>query len=195
MKVKRKISSIIQRIWTRIRIVFYQVTSELTPSGKPIKVQPVLFMGRGKVLFGDNVRIGWKYSKLFFSYGYIEARSETAQIIIGNNVHFNNSCTIVCDTTTIEIGDDCLIGANCEFVDSDFHALSPRERRSGTPRTKKIQIGNNVFLGVNVVVLKGVIIGNNSVIGANSVVINDIPDNCIAAGNPAKVINSLLDIL
>lgn len=193
IKIKRKISSVINRIWTQVRIGFYQVLSELKPSGKPIKVQPVLFMGKGKVLFGENVRVGWKYSKLFFSYSYIEARNDTAQIIIGDNVHFNNGCTIVCDTTTIEIGDNCLIGPNCEFMDSDFHALAPLERHSGKPRRKKIQIGDNVFLGANVVISKGVTIGDNSVIGANSVVVANIPKNTLAAGNPARVIRALTD--
>lgn len=57
-------------------------------------------------------------------------------------------------------------------------------------KSKSIEIGNNVWLGRNVIVLKGVQIGNNVVIGAGSVVAKDIPCNCIAAGNPAKVINS-----
>ena len=57
--------------------------------------------------------------------------------------------------------------------------------------SKEIKIGNNVWVGYNVIILKGVIIGENSVIGAGSVVVKDIPENCIAAGNPAKVIKKL----
>ncbi|MDW2075376.1 DapH/DapD/GlmU-related protein [Vibrio sp. 1863] len=188
-----KFKSIILHVWMHVRILFYHILSEVTPIGKPTKVQPVLFMGRGKISVGKNVRIGWKYSKLFLSYSYFEARSDTSQIIIGDNVHFNNGCTIVCENTTIEIGNDCLIGPNCEFMDSDFHAIEPFERHSGIPKSKKVVIGENVFLGSNVAVLKGVTIGNNSVIGANSTVINNIPSNSLAAGNPAKVIRSLTD--
>ena len=55
----------------------------------------------------------------------------------------------------------------------------------------KVTIGNNVFIGMNSVVLKGVTIGNNVIIGAGSLVNKDIPDNCVAAGNPARVIMSL----
>lgn len=57
----------------------------------------------------------------------------------------------------------------------------------------KVTIGNNVFIGMKTTVLKGVTIGNNVVIGANSLVNKDIPDNCVAAGNPAKVIMSIED--
>ena len=56
-----------------------------------------------------------------------------------------------------------------------------------------IQIGNNVFIGMHSTILKGVHIGNNVIIGANSLVSKDIPDNCVAAGNPCKVIMSLSD--
>ena len=54
-------------------------------------------------------------------------------------------------------------------------------------------IGNNVFIGTNTIILKGVHIGNNVIIGAGSVVTGDIPDNCVAAGNPCKMIMSLND--
>lgn len=56
-----------------------------------------------------------------------------------------------------------------------------------------MKIGNNVFIGMKSTILKGVHIGSNVVIGANSLVNKDIPDNCVAAGNPAKVIMSIED--
>lgn len=55
----------------------------------------------------------------------------------------------------------------------------------------KVSIGNNIFIGMKSTVLKGVSIGNNVIIGANSLVNRDIPDNCVAAGNPCRVIMSL----
>ena len=57
----------------------------------------------------------------------------------------------------------------------------------------KVKIGSNVFIGNDATILKGVTIGNNVIIGASSVVTHDIPDNCVAAGNPARVIMSLED--
>ena len=55
----------------------------------------------------------------------------------------------------------------------------------------KVTIGNNVFIGMNTTILKGVTIGNNSIIGAGSVVTRDIPDNCVAVGSPAKMMMTL----
>lgn len=57
----------------------------------------------------------------------------------------------------------------------------------------KVKIGNNVFIGMKTTILKGVTIGNNVIIGANSLVNKDIPDNCVVAGNPAKIIMSVED--
>ena len=94
----------------------------------------------------------------------------------------------------ITIGDKCLIGANTKILDNDFHPIDPEVRRR-TPgeyiASKPITIGENVFIGCNVLILKGVTIGNNSVIGAGSVVVKDIPPNCVGGGNPAKVIKML----
>lgn len=94
----------------------------------------------------------------------------------------------------IEIGDKTLIGANTKIIDNDFHPVDP-EMRLLTPgdniATAPIKIGKNVFIGCNSLVLKGVTIGDNSVIGAGSVVVKDVPANCVAAGNPAKVIKQI----
>lgn len=57
----------------------------------------------------------------------------------------------------------------------------------------KVTIGDNVFIGMNTTILKGVTIGSNVVIGAGSLVNKDIPDNCVAAGNPARVITTIED--
>lgn len=188
-KIKKGIAVYLQKF-----LVFYSkykflLCSELPPLGDPIIRQPSLFMGKGTIKFGRNTSIGIKYSKEFLSsYSYFEARSKYAKILIGNNVVFNNSCSIICDRSEISIGDDCLFGPNCDIFDSDFHDLSPSKRKSTEYNVKKVRIGKNVFLGANVKVLKGVEIGDNSVVGANSVVTCSLPSNSIAAGNPAKVI-------
>jgi acetyltransferase-like isoleucine patch superfamily enzyme len=95
----------------------------------------------------------------------------------------------------IEIGADCLLGANVTVVDSDFHPLDARRRHdppeSDAIAVAPVRIESNVFIGTNAIVLKGVTIGSNSVIGAGSVVTTDIPANVIAAGNPCRVIRPL----
>jgi acetyltransferase-like isoleucine patch superfamily enzyme len=95
----------------------------------------------------------------------------------------------------IEIGPDCLLGANVTIVDSDFHPLDPARRHdppvSDAIGVAPVRIGENVFIGTNAIVLKGVTVGANSVVGAGSVVTTDIPANVIAAGNPCRVLRPL----
>ncbi len=85
-----------------------------------------------------------------------------------------------------------MVGANVLITDTDWHPLDPYKRhKSEFTKTKPVKIGNNVFIGVNSIILKGTEIGDNSVIGAGSVVAGIIPPNVIAAGNPCKVIKTL----
>ena len=79
-------------------------------------------------------------------------------------------------------------------MDTDWHPLWPPEKRQcypGNEHDEDVVIGQNVFIGLNCVVLKGAAIGDNSVIGAGSVVAGNIPANTLAAGVPAKPIRKL----
>lgn len=107
-----------------------------------------------------------------------------AKIEIGNNCGFSG--TVIGAFRSIKIGDNVMCGANTFIFDGDFHLNDPRV---GEPMP--IIIEDNVWLGINSIVMKGVSIGKNSVIGANSVVVKDIPANVIAAGNPCRVIKPL----
>ncbi|HEY7773249.1 MAG TPA: acyltransferase [Marinagarivorans sp.] len=89
----------------------------------------------------------------------------------------------------IEIGDNCMIAADALIHDSDWHGLYNRLRPFRCSKT--VALGNNVWVGARAIITKGVSIGENSVIGAGSVVTKDIPANCVAAGNPAKVVKTL----
>lgn len=107
-----------------------------------------------------------------------------AKIIIGDNCGFSG--TVIGAFKLIKIGNNVRCGANTLITDSDWHL---DDQRIGDP--KSIFIEDNVWLGVNTTVLKGVRIGANSVIGAHSLVTTDIPANVIAAGNPCKVLKQL----
>ena len=88
----------------------------------------------------------------------------------------------------IIIGKNCHITYGCIILSHDG---SVKQRVPGDSGLGKVIIGDNVFIGVNSVILPNVKIGNNSVIGAGSVVTKDIPANVVAAGNPARVINNI----
>src|SRR5580692_5824343 len=100
---------------------------------------------------------------------------------IGENSGFSG--TVIGAFAGITIGKDVKCGANTLITDGNWH---PEDPRSGEPRP--VVIGDNVWLGVGVIVLKGAKIGDNTVIGANSVVMGEIPANVVAAGNPCRVI-------
>lgn len=93
----------------------------------------------------------------------------------------------------VVIGDRVLVGANTIIIDTDFHPIHSHTRRSNpeASRTAPVIIGDDVFIGMNCVVLKGVTIGRRSMIGAGSVVSKDVPPDTVAAGNPARVVRSL----
>ena len=110
-------------------------------------------------------------------YGY--------NIEMGENFYSNHNLVIL-DTTTVKFGDNVMLGPNCGLYTAG-HPENVEIRNSGLEYAKPITIGNNVWIGGNVVILPGVTIGDNSIIGAGSVVTKDIPSNVIAVGNPCKV--------
>ncbi len=121
-------------------------------------------------------------------------------IHIGNNVSVNMNCTFV-DCNTITIGNNVLIASNVQMYTST-HPVEVSERiipdwtpGSGTyfcnTYALPIEIGNNCWIGGGVIILPGITIGDGTVIGAGSVVTKDIPSDCVAAGNPCKVIRTI----
>lgn len=177
--------------WLR-KVKFRAASTNRRVSGVAICNQPVQLMGQGQITFGQGVQLGFSPSPGFYDGSvYLEAREYDAAIRFGNNIMANNNLTIICERTSVEIGDDVLFGTNVEIIDSDFHGMDPTQRNSGKHQCASVKIGRNVFIGSNVRILKGVTIGDNSVIGNSSVVSSDIPANVIAAGFPAKVIRPL----
>ena len=101
----------------------------------------------------------------------------------------------LCAGKRISIGDYVTIGANTTIVDTDFHPLdaSVRRVRPNEGTTAPVVIEDDVFIGMNCLVLKGVTIGHGSIVGAGSVVTRDVPPYTVVAGNPAQVVRSLTD--
>ena len=114
------------------------------------------------------------------------------RIVLEDDVRM--SATTIYSRESIHIGKHTSIGGNVKIFDHDFHPIDPQQRlehpNSGM-KTKPVEIGENVFIGCNVIILKGSKIGNNCVIGAGSVVAGVFEENCVIAGNPARVIRKL----
>lgn len=112
-------------------------------------------------------------------------------IEVGDNFFANYNCTIL-DVGKVLIGNNVQFAPNVSLYTAG-HPIHPDSRNSGYEYGIGITIGDNVWLGGNVVVNPGVKIGNNVVIGSGSVVTKDIPDNMIAVGNPCKVIREITE--
>ena len=112
-------------------------------------------------------------------------------IQVGKNFFANYNCTIL-DVGKVVIGDNCQMAPNVSIYTAG-HPLHPDSRNSQYEYGIDVTIGDNCWIGGNVVICPGVRIGNNVVIVAGSVVTKDIPDWSVAAGNPCKVIRKITD--
>lgn len=161
--------------------------------GRPVLHQPAQLVGDGVVRFEEGVNIGVFPSPFYLnSYAYIEARGKDASVEFGAGSHINNGFAAIAEHTRIGIGRNVLVGTNVEIYDSDFHGLHRGSRGVSDPRlARPVIICDDVFLGSNVKVLKGVTIGAGSVVANGSIVISDIPANVVAGGIPARVLRSI----
>ena len=125
-----------------------------------------------------------------------------ATLKLGNDVGISSSTLWVKES--VSIGKSVAIGADCIIMDTDAHNLDWKIRCSEetneygesvdmvTAASAPIVIEDNVLVGARCIILKGVTIGARSIIGSGSIVTKDIPSDCIAAGNPCKVIKSIV---
>lgn len=113
-----------------------------------------------------------------------------ASLIIGDKVGMSN--TTIVATQSITVGNNVLIGGGTTIVDSDFHSLNTAHWHTDLDeknmKSLPVFIRDNVFIGMNSIILKGVTVGSNSIIAAGSVVFKNIPDNQVWGGNPAVFI-------
>jgi acetyltransferase-like isoleucine patch superfamily enzyme len=177
--------------WPFIRLTFWR---HGVPWGRRWRIfgRPIIQRHRGSTIdLGDGLELRSSlrsnplspYHPVVFS-----TRSASAVISVGCDCGFTGA-TLVAEQH-IEIGNRVLIGANASIVDTDFHPLSTERRHeninAGTSRP--IEIGDDVFIGMNSLVLKGVTLGDACVVGAGSVVSNDVPPKAVVAGNPARIV-------
>ncbi len=144
---------------------------------------PADFTGRAemmKEMFGQGENI-WVEPPIYFMYG--------KHIFIGEGSYINVNCNFV-DDGRIEIGKNVLFGP-AVTVATVGHPINPDLR--GYMYAETVKICDNAWVGGGAIICPGVTIGENSVIGAGSVVTKDIPANCVAAGNPCKVLREIND--
>lgn len=146
------------------------------------------------VKIGDDLYFssGWGINALCANRRGMIYATHDACITIGNNVGM--SSTVLWAHNKIVIGNYVKIGGNCILIDTDAHNMDFSIRRGQHTDwgiTAPIVIEDDAFIGANCIILKGVTIGARSIIAAGSVVTKSIPADCVAGGNPAKVIRQL----
>ena len=143
----------------------------------------------GKIIFGKNVLLN-SYPNGSCHRTSLSTYLSYSIIQIGDNCKLNG--TVLHCNEKITIGSNCMFGPGTIIVDNDSHRIVKNYlERIKSPISKPIIISDNVWVGMNCIILKGVTIGDNSIIAAGSIVTKDIPDNCVYGGNPAKLIKKL----
>lgn len=153
-----------------------------------------------KIKIGDNFTFtsGEAFNPLCRNIRGCIYAYKNSKIHVGNNVGISSACLWA--KKEIQIGNNVKIGGDCILMDTDAHSLDYRIRNSQKKdergesidtilaQSKPIIIEDDVLIGTRCIILKGVTIGSRSIIGSGSIVTKDIPSDCIAAGNPCKVI-------
>lgn len=172
--------------------------------GLVLKGVPVIFNKSGaELMIGENCVVKSSFlSNLvgLYSRTIIVTRAQGAVIDIGDNVGISGATIYA--RKKITIGDNTCIGGNVKILDNDFHPIEWETRNqllrdeAGGEATelipaREISIGKNCFIGCNSIILKGTVLGDGCVVGAGAVVAGKFEDNCVIAGNPARVVRKM----
>lgn len=194
-KVFRKLRVMISNFLSLYRTRFLFYCNKIDTGSVSSKGVPYVMVARGgKCSVGQDLRLNNSISSN--PIGRVQRCSLVvgpgASLVIGD--HVGMSFVAINCQHNITIGNHVMIGGGTCIYDTDFHPLSVSERNAnenGATQKAAVVIGNNVFIGANSTVLKGVQIGDGAVIGACSVVTKSIPSGEIWAGNPARFIKKM----
>lgn len=195
--VRRLISRLKQTWWNLTVIPSLRARGVVIAAKVRMQGKPIVSLAKGsRIQIGDRCVLcsDSEFNALGINHPLvIRTLRQGAEILIGEDTGMSGGS--ICAASSIRIGAGCLIGANVTLADTDFHAISPSNRRYNSNPDEiavaPIVIEDNVFIGADVFILKGVTVGKNSVIGAASVVTRDVPENSVAAGNPARVVRRI----
>jgi acetyltransferase-like isoleucine patch superfamily enzyme len=110
-----------------------------------------------------------------------------AELVLGPGAGV--SATVICAAISVQVGEGTIMGSGAMVMDTDFHQPEGKWGWGDdlVSSARPVRIGRGVFIGARAIILKGVTIGDRAIIGAGAVVTTDVPDGCLAFGNPAQV--------
>jgi acetyltransferase-like isoleucine patch superfamily enzyme len=188
--IKTRINNLKYKFYFKLRYPNFKLGDNLNIYGKfYLSIQKDSIINLGNNIIFNSATI---YNFVGINKPVSIAVSKNAILSIGDNCGFSG--TSIFSSNKIIIGKFCNFGGNTAIWDTDFHPLEFEARRINNKNQIKsapIIIGNDVFIGANSIILKGVTIGDRSIIGAGSVVTKDIPVDEIWAGNPARYIRKM----
>lgn len=144
------------------------------------------YNGRTSILRMDENAI-LNVDSFSFMYGADVILFKNAQLNLGRGSFINSDCKIRVHKS-ITIGDDCAISHDFTIMDSDAHKISGKDNHP-----QEVVIGNHVWIGTRVTVLKGVHIGDGAIIAAGAVVTKDVPPKALVGGVPARIIEENIE--
>lgn len=192
LKLISKIAKLKRNGYKAQALITVWLNKEAYQIGKACRMHvPVKMNGSGRIVINPSVCFGYHLApKTGGGLILIQPRTLSSEITIGRGTTLGNNLSII-SCSNISIGEDCQIGEQVTIYDSDFHEISPETRNRSSGESLPVKIGNNVWIGSRVLILKGVTIGDHSVIAAGSVVTKSIPTRTLAGGGPAKAIRSI----
>ena len=156
-------------------------------------LSPTVFKGGGRVRVAATALLGWGNSPFSHRASYIEARNEGALIEIGEKTTINNAAVLIAEGAGIRIGARCLIGTEFQVMDTNAHELEMGRRHEADSCTRQVHIGDDVFIGSRVTLLKGCRLGDGGGVAAGAAVSRGFeePALSVVAGNPARVVGQV----
>ncbi len=142
------------------------------------------------IYFGNNSKISFGHS-VSIGPGVNIIAKDNSNFSVGSNTYFTSDSHIEV-VNSISIGKNCAISWGVTIIDDDHHQLISEENIK-EKKVPFVNIGDKVWIGCNVTILKNTIIGNNCVVAAGSIVRGSFPDNSLIAGNPAKIVKQNID--
>jgi acetyltransferase-like isoleucine patch superfamily enzyme len=145
--------------------------------------------GRGRLTIGAGVRLSGKPS-----VGFCNVLLREPSLVVGDGTFIGHDCSFVL-ADSITIGKHCLLAGGVSIRDLDGHPVDAALRREHRPTPcegiRPVVLGDDVWIGADATILKGVTIGDRAIVGAGAVVTSDVPADTVVAGNPARVIRTM----